>query len=392
MAWDIQGFDLGRAAAGAAQIQGLRDAKEARELRRQQMALEQEKAGQEIALRKQKWEALRLANQGDPSMLQQVDPELYMKMQGEQRAQTAAMGEAQAKSVDLATKRAQETSKYQAEWSRMLEQDPRWAPQIEARKAQMVADKAIDDFDLGGQTVAIEGEGAISVPALKMPTKPEDDPWAKTNSDQLDYARILSSRKLDPRDQANWAGYDGWLRQRDAGKATKIDLGGTGKQTTDLRKEWQGQKTYQDTQSMAAAYQKVATSSDDAAGHMSLIFGIMRMQDPNSTVREGEYATAQNAAGVPERIRNLYNKAADGKPLGSGQRRSFMKEAGKLFGAQKARHDAMAKQYRRLATEAGISPDNVVLPTDLESVGQLPPEEQRKQKYDNELTKIGGVD
>ena len=47
---------------------------------------------------------------------------------------------------------------------------------------------------------------------------------------------------------------------------------------------------------------------DSAAGDLSMIFTYMKVLDPTSVVREGEQATAQNAAGIPERTRNLYNK------------------------------------------------------------------------------------
>ena len=45
--------------------------------------------------------------------------------------------------------------------------------------------------------------------------------------------------------------------------------------------------------------QNVLNASANAAGDMALIFSYMKMLDPNSTVREGEYATAEAAAGVP---------------------------------------------------------------------------------------------
>jgi len=34
----------------------------------------------------------------------------------------------------------------------------------------------------------------------------------------------------------------------------------------------------------------------------------MKILDPGSVVREGEFATAQNSAGIPERIRAKYNR------------------------------------------------------------------------------------
>jgi hypothetical protein len=37
----------------------------------------------------------------------------------------------------------------------------------------------------------------------------------------------------------------------------------------------------------------------------------MKMLDPTSVVREGEFATAQNAASIPIKIVNMYNKALE---------------------------------------------------------------------------------
>jgi len=39
------------------------------------------------------------------------------------------------------------------------------------------------------------------------------------------------------------------------------------------------------------------------------------MLDPGSVVRESEFATAQNAAGVPDQVRNMYNKVLSGTRL-----------------------------------------------------------------------------
>ena len=42
---------------------------------------------------------------------------------------------------------------------------------------------------------------------------------------------------------------------------------------------------------------------------MALIFGFMKTQDPTSTVREGEFATAENARGmVGPHVRRMYNR------------------------------------------------------------------------------------
>jgi hypothetical protein len=79
------------------------------------------------------------------------------------------------------------------------------------------------------------------------------------------------------------------------------------------------------------AYKRMTASRKDAVGDIALIFGYMKMLDPTSVVREGEFATAQSAAGVPERILNLYNKAVEGKTaLPEGQRQKILAQAREL--------------------------------------------------------------
>ena len=52
----------------------------------------------------------------------------------------------------------------------------------------------------------------------------------------------------------------------------------------------------------------VGSKDPSAAGDLAMIFTYMKILDPTSVVREGEQATAQNAAGTPERIKNIYNR------------------------------------------------------------------------------------
>ena len=82
-----------------------------------------------------------------------------------------------------------------------------------------------------------------------------------------------------------------------------------------------------------SAFGRIEASSEDpsAAGDLALIFNFMKMLDPGSVVRESEFATAANAAGVPDRIRNVYNRAINGERLGVKQREDFLNQAKKIF-------------------------------------------------------------
>lgn len=84
------------------------------------------------------------------------------------------------------------------------------------------------------------------------------------------------------------------------------------------------------------AFGKVAaaTKNPSAAGDLALIFNFMKILDPGSVVREGEFATAQNAASVPDRVRNMYNRVMSGERLNPDQRQDFIEQAGNIFKSQ----------------------------------------------------------
>lgn len=124
-----------------------------------------------------------------------------------------------------------------------------------------------------------------------------------------------------------------------------------------FRKEYSDQtKVHKETKS---AYGRVLASSDDAVGDLSLIFGYMKMLDPASVVREGEFATAQNAAGVPERIQNVYNRIIGGERLSADQRRSFKAQAGKLYDVSAKQEKEVRGGIERIAKSYGLSSDRI---------------------------------
>ena len=130
-----------------------------------------------------------------------------------------------------------------------------------------------------------------------------------------------------------------------------------------MRKERSGLPTTKATQEVSAAFNKVQKAAEEpsAAGDLSLIFNYMKMLDPGSVVREGEFANAQNAAGVPTRVQNLYNRVISGERLSGMQRGDFMKQAGKVYSAQKAVQDRVDKSFMDLAQKRGIDPKDVFL-------------------------------
>jgi len=117
-------------------------------------------------------------------------------------------------------------------------------------------------------------------------------------------------------------------------------------------------KEFRDVQ---AAFGRIsATDPTTAAGQISLVFQYMKMLDPGSTVREGEFATAENARGVPEGVMNTYNKIMAGKRLTPDQVADFKGQATKLYGEALNSYDATRKTYEGIATNYGFGIDRTV--------------------------------
>jgi hypothetical protein len=111
---------------------------------------------------------------------------------------------------------------------------------------------------------------------------------------------------------------------------------------------------------ISQAYRKIESAPDTAAGDMSKIFGFMKILDPGSTVREGEYASAENARGVPDTVKAQYNKVISGQRLSPDQRVQFTQAAGDLVNSQKQQFGEVAKYYGDISSRNRINPENII--------------------------------
>lgn len=109
------------------------------------------------------------------------------------------------------------------------------------------------------------------------------------------------------------------------------------------------------------SFRRLDAAQDTAAGDLSLIFNYMKMLDPGSTVREGEFATAQNAAGVGDRVMNIYNNLRTGQRLNPKQRAEFKSQAASLFNASLTKEKDVRKGLERVVNNYRLDPNNVFL-------------------------------
>lgn len=96
-----------------------------------------------------------------------------------------------------------------------------------------------------------------------------------------------------------------------------------------------------------------------AQDDLALIFAFMKVLDPTSVVREGEFANAQNTGGIAENVVNAYNKALNGERLTDRQRSEFFRTANGMMRDRQANYQEVVNRQRDLASQYGLSPDRV---------------------------------
>lgn len=122
-----------------------------------------------------------------------------------------------------------------------------------------------------------------------------------------------------------------------------------------LRKEFNNLTEVKNYKTVEGMYNTVKSASElwTAAWDLSLIFAYMKILDPNSTVRESEFATAQNAGGVDDKIRNLFNNIRNGSRLTERQRADFKKSAQSLYNEYARKYNEVLDQYKSYAVGWG---------------------------------------
>jgi hypothetical protein len=131
----------------------------------------------------------------------------------------------------------------------------------------------------------------------------------------------------------------------------------------DLTSQYLGTDPLKSYQTVRNGYEKVRASSqlDSGPGDISMIFAYMKMLDPTSVVREGEFATAENAGGVGQQISNIYNRLLSGERLTPELRKQFLAAADQLYAESSRNLADVNDQFRRRAGAWSVNPDNFLI-------------------------------
>jgi len=252
-------------------------------------------------------------------------------------------------------------------------------PRSRASQVRMANEFALGDNDI----LAKLG------PALLAQTKPEFEGIGArgtmdTNPDSPTYGTVIGAPIEKPIDlpssvdEYNFAktlaggnfkgSYTDWLKTR-TGATTRITVDGGRRDfslKTNLRKEFNLLPDVKAFNDVASSYDVISDLANrkqpSPQDDLSLIYSYVKMLDPNSVVREGEFATAENSASVPDRIRNAYNKVIQGTRLNSDQRSQYSNAAKGIYESRSRRYNDLVSEYSDYARDAGLDPKEVFRP------------------------------
>lgn len=234
---------------------------------------------------------------------------------------------------------------------------------------------AADDAYAASQKAEAERQDSLNQTIEYMRSRGYDDLVAGVSSGGMDMNAAWA--EVGRRDQpaaatADWAKLnDGTLFNQRTGETMPLGEGGEvpvdPKDAFGFEKDLYSQysaappvKLYQEVKS---GYERVRTSAvqNTGAGDVGLIYGYMKMLDPGSVVREGEFATAESTAGVPQQIVGLYNKLISGERLTPQQKAQFVQAAEGLYGETVSNLEGLNSQFSTRAQGWNVNPGNFIV-------------------------------
>jgi hypothetical protein len=212
-----------------------------------------------------------------------------------------------------------------------------------------------------GRTVG----GSVYNPLTGGFTAPPKAPEPRTLINEIRLGDRVIAYFSDGTSQEFQVGMEPGARARGGGGGAGGGAGGGGGESfgkedaTTLRKEATTQLS--EYQKFGDAWGRVqeAAMNPSPANDIALIFAYMKILDPTSAVREGEFATAANAGSIPQRVWARYNKLMRGEELNAEQRNDFLSSAYGLVRSQHRNAQRIVDRYGNLAAGYGVNPKAV---------------------------------
>jgi hypothetical protein len=104
---------------------------------------------------------------------------------------------------------------------------------------------------------------------------------------------------------------------------------------------------------------KTSAASANGPGDIALITSFMKMLDPGSVVRETEFATGRDTAGLYANLQNQLQKAQNGQFLNKTQRQQYVTLSQQYLDASKKRANEEKESLGKVVKNYGLNPENV---------------------------------
>lgn len=151
--------------------------------------------------------------------------------------------------------------------------------------------------------------------------------------------------------------YDEWSKSQ-----TASVLPANAEAVTGLRKEIQGLPSYKNMAQAAPIYRAMyeAAGRDTKAADLNLVYGLGKIMDPGSVVREGEIVLANDTQGFGDRLNGMLRSIQGEGRLRPEARLALMQEAYGRLGSYKQMYDQDVQQYANIAKSNRMDPAMVI--------------------------------
>jgi len=138
--------------------------------------------------------------------------------------------------------------------------------------------------------------------------------------------------------------------------------------STGLRKEFDDLPEVKNYKLAKTAYKSIedASKRNTTASDINIVYGIAKLYDPTSVVREGEYATVANSPNIPEKVKGLAQYLSNGGRLTPQTKKDILAEAQSRISAYENEYLPQRKNYEDIAKNSGADP-KLVFPSDFTS-------------------------
>lgn len=235
-----------------------------------------------------------------------------------------------------------------------VQANPQAIPQLaeQAFRSALDAKEQLAKFqtnNIGGQTVT---------QAIDPVTQQASTVSAIQNTESPD-AKLQSRTSMSNAQTAAGA-------QREIAQATRdaATISRRGSNEEGLRKEFAGLPEVKNLKEAIPAYQAIvkAAAINNPQADINLVYGLAKLYDPASVVREGEYATIANSQAIPEWLKGMAQRLVGGGRLTDATKKQILEQAQIRFSSYQSEVDGARQGYDEIARRGGLNPDNVFVP------------------------------